>query len=367
MSKQQKRTAKELIKSNWTRVWLITMALAVSTLGVYAAYTEVSSIKRVVSTQASPGEKFSSNCMRKETTSRPLTADSFSVSVCNFDQDYPKDCSTAEISYTMGAELLVKIGNSDYLTFSDLEDMVTEGKLTQETYNSYVKKAANYSIAKTEDDKDGVVSTPVYQSFAARSGSAGSGDVYTLNTVSFRPDTLEANKSSTDFYTVNIDPADKNPASANDGGSEVRFLVLVKASPDGGVLHDVSARLYRSTSSDGQSTWRGYIQEELSEEDQEGNIRIKDYDYYNYVVTGNGSGTVKIYWDSTKLEINKYFLEMNDLTVGDSDNTEDYPGWKMVTVAVDSLIISRYEMQVYKVMDDENIIDPNEFIHLEFE
>ena len=366
MRKQQKKTVKDFIKRNWTRIWLITMALAVSTLGVYAAYTEVSSVKRVVSTQASPGEKFSSNCMRTNVTSRPLTADSFSVSVCNFDQNYPKDYSTARITYTMEAELLVKIGN-DYRTFSDLAAMVTAGTLSQETYNSYVKKAANYSIAKIEDDvkteenPTGAIANPVYQSFAVQSG-----DTYTLNTVTFPSDTLEANKSSTDFYSVNIDPADKNTSPANEGEPEVRFLVLVMAKPTGGVLHDISARLYRATASDEQSTWRGSIQEELSTADPEGDNRVTDYDYYNFVATGNGSGTLKIYWDPTKLAVNKYFLEMNGLTDVDSDDTEHYNGWKMISFYVNSLQKSRYEMQVYKVVDDENIVDPNAYIHLEF-
>ncbi len=371
MADQQKdKTIGGFIKRNWTRIWLITIACAVSTLGVYAAYTEVSSVKRVVSTQASPGDKFSSNCMRKDTTSRRLTADSFSVSVCNFDQDYPKDYSTAPITYTMEAELLIKIGNSDYLTFADLADMVAEGTLTPEAYKSYVKKAANYSIAKTEDDikteenPTGVISNPVYQPFAIQSQTDP--DTYVLNQVSFTSDTLEANKSSTDFYTVNIDPADKNASPTSNGEPEVQFLVYVKADPDG-VLHDVSARLYRTSASDEQSTWRGSVQEELSATDSEGNPRVKDFDYYNYVVTGNGNGTVNIYWDPKKIEINKYVLEMNGWTIKDSDNTTDYNEWSMISFDVNSLQKSRYELQLYKVEDNSNMVDPSAYIHLTFQ
>ena len=119
--------------------------------------------------------------------------------------------------------------------------------------------------------------------------------------------------------------------------------------------------------SDEQSTWRGSVQEELSATDSEGNPRVKDFDYYNYVVTGNGNGTVNIYWDPKKIEINKYVLEMNGWTIKDSDNTTDYNEWSMISFDVNSLQKSRYELQLYKVEDNSNMVDPSAYIHLTFQ
>ncbi len=325
-----------MLKKNWTRVWLVCMIIALGSLVAYAAYTEVSSIKRVVSTQDSPSEPFSSNCMRKDITSRRLTAEAFDVWVCNFDQNFPKDYSSTEITYTMEAELKVKIGPT-YYSFSDLQSHVTP-----EEYSAYVTKAANYSIYKKQDDYSGVVDPIVTKYF-------NSGNNFT---VTFASDTLAANKSSTDIYTVNVDPADLN-------NPETQFFVFVTADPNG-ALSTLSARLYATKNSEEQAAWRGEILEDLTSG--------KDYDFYNYIVTGSGSGTVKIYWDDSVFELNKFFLDIETLTVEDSDDSTNYNGWKMVEIQVNSATKkSRYEIQLFKVQEDDSVADPSAHIACVFE
>lgn len=328
----------KMLKRNWTRVWLVCVLIAFGTVIGYAAYTEVSSLKRVVSTQESPSEPFSSNCMRKDITSRKLTASSFDVWVCNFDQNFPKDYSSATITYVMEAELKIKIGNN-YYSFSELQSEVTS-----EQYAAYVTKAAKYSIYKKQDDNTGVVGTPDTQSFTADS----SGN----RTVIFSSDTLAPNVSSTDVYTVNVDPDDLN-------NSESQFFVFVTATP-GGALSPLSARLYAAKTSDEQASWRGEILEDMT--------NGKDYDFYNYILTGSGNGTVKIYWDPGIFELNKYFLEIEGLTIKDSDDTVNYNGYKMTEIEVDSSTKkSRYEIQLYKVQKNVSIANPSAHIACVFE
>ena len=101
-------------KKNWIRVWLIVILIAGTAFGAYAAYTEVSSVKRVVSTTTSPGAPFSSNCLKIELASYRLPSDEFSVTICNFDQNFPSDYCTSPINYTLEAELLVKRDDGTY-------------------------------------------------------------------------------------------------------------------------------------------------------------------------------------------------------------------------------------------------------------
>lgn len=46
------------LKRSWLAIWIAFVAAALSTVGVLAAYTSVSSVKRVVSTQKGAGMLF---------------------------------------------------------------------------------------------------------------------------------------------------------------------------------------------------------------------------------------------------------------------------------------------------------------------
>ena len=336
----------EKFKKNWTRVWLVVIILSSVSFISYAAYTEVSSVKRVVSTTSSPGDPFSSNCMRTSTTSRRLTAAEFPVSVCNFDQNYPKNYSPVEITYVMTAELKVKV-NNQYRTFTEMADMVTEGTLTQELYNSYVTKAASYSVAKTTDDQNGNIANP---------------DYHLLDSVNnfrweFSADTLKENKSSSDFYTVRIPETDLN-------ADDSLFFVFVTAQPSGGALSSLSARLYGTSDKEEQeASWSGSIIDDA--------FSTVDYDFYNYVITGSGVGTIDILWDPANIKVNKYFLEEQGLTVttvssndalyGDNGTKDHCTGWSKATLSVNSTQKSRYELQLYKT-NEGSMSNPDSYI-----
>lgn len=347
MNRNEKlKSIKNTLAKNWTRVWLWVVLAALSGVVGYAVYTEVSSIKRVVSTQESPGEPFSSNCMRKELTSRKLTADAFDVWVCNFDQNYPDDYNNAEITYTMQAELKVKVG-AEYKSFEELATLVSNNEFDSALYNSYVTKANNYSIFKKQDNNAaGAISNPIEEKFTSTN----------RYTVSFSAETLPPNNSSTDIFTVNVDPDDKNNAEAT-------FFVFVTATPSVGAQNTLSARLYRSSAEENEADWQGRFYENLT--------NGKDYDFYNYIITGTGGGTLKVYWDPAVFEINQFFLEMNgdqngNLQIQNSDDTENYNGYKMISFSVDSTQKNRYEIQFYKVQEEASVATPAAKVGCEF-
>ena len=326
------------LQKNWIRVWLAVIVFLCVTFVVFAAYTEVSSVKRVVLTTASPGEPFSSNCMHKTISSRRLTASEFPVSVCNFDQDFPKDYSTAKITYSMTAELKVKI-NNQYCNISELENLKNNGTITQEDYDKYLDKVPEYGIRKFEDDKNGTLSTDTWNNFTSANGYK----------VTFDSDELRPNRSSTDIYLVKIDKDDLK-------SDETLFYVFVTATPSGGVLSELSVRLYGTAKKMEEASWSGSILEQ--------NCDTTDYDFYNYVITGGGVGNLDILWNPAYVKVNKFFLEENNLNTEDTIINDET--WKKTTITVDSTKKSRYEFQLFKAEENIYLSSPSDYIKCKF-
>ena len=331
------------LRKHWTRVWLIAILLMFGGIYVtYAVYTEVSSVKRVVSTQAAPVEMFSSNCMRPDISSRRLSSAEYSVTVCNFDQDKPTIYNPSTISYTLHAELQVKQGDNytKLATYLNALDQSNSEQLA--IYNDYIEKATKYSIYKTEDDATGTV-TESADSFTADNSFS----------VTLEADSLAAQRSSVDKYKVEIDPTSINAANTD-------IYVHVWAVPtEPANLSTYRNKTYMVQRSDTAAwTWSGSFNEQ--------NCATVDYDFYNYVITGSGAGTVDILWDPEKFEINQFFFNTSfsgvnfvggssPTTITDSDtkygNGKDngkYVGWSKVTISVDSITKNRYELQLYK-------------------
>ena len=352
------------LKNNWVRAWMITAIIASGTFVVVAAYTEVSSVKRVVSTQKAPGEPFSSNCMNTLLASRRMGTTQFPVTVCNFAQDYPKNWSSSEIQYVLTAEFKVKIGN-DYKSISDLAQMVTDGEMEEGVYNGYVAQAAktDYSITKTEGDgsadefdNESNSVLPIQKHFTE--------DEYGNYTAVFGGEVLKEGGASTDLYTVTIPEDDCN-------SEDPKYFIYVTATPVG-ALQPISARLYGALIQQKEAEkWDGYIADT--------DLDTKSYDFWNYVITGTGIGTVDIVWNPDQISINKYFLIENGLEepenriaadnplYGASGTKGSYTGCKVVTLPVDSVNkTNRYELQIYKSTERSTLIDPSGHIHCFF-
>lgn len=348
------------IKQNWITVWLLVVAAAFTTFVAIAAYTEVSSVKRVVSTDTSPGKPFSSNCMRPTLTSHRLTADSYSVTVCNYDQDYPKNYSKAEITYTLTAELKVKYENQ-YRTFSELQGLVSA-----DIYNEYVTRAANYSIKWTGDDAgspDNVLKKfSADNNYKVTYGTGKDGNKEENQHLATR-------RSSTDTYEVKIDPADREQPSSE-------FYIFLTAEPDNAGLDTLTARLYGAKGKDSEANWTGKI--------QEASPNMIDYDFYNYIITGSGEGTLTLLWNEAYLKPNKFFLSEEGKTaayvtgseladksfeIGNTNTTygAQYAGWKYIQIEVNSAEKGRYEVQLYKTQENLTLTNPSQYVVCRFD
>lgn len=329
------------LRKHWTRVWLIAILLISGGAFVTTAvYTEVASVKRVVSTEPSPSVMFSSNCMRTETSSRRLTSSEYSITVCNFDQEQPNIFNPSTINYTLQAKLQVKTD----VGYTDLAEYLLPLETTNnELYNEYVAKANSYFIAKTEDDSDENITNPENKPFNVGNGFSAT----------FTSDSLAAKHSSVDKYKVKID--ENAITSAN-----TDIFVYVWAVPND-PLEPISTMLYGTAITANTASWTGtFIEQDCDS---------VDYDFYNYVITGSGEGTVDILWNPQKFSINDFFFDKklsgntfegdgttstileNDPKYGSNSEHKDehYVNWKKITLIVGGENSkSMYELQLYK-------------------
>lgn len=154
--------------------------------------------------------------------------------------------------------------------------------------------------------------------------------------------------------------------------------MYVKAHPTGGTLSDLESRLFAAKGKDAEASWSGSIQEDLVIIDNAVTIPV-DYDFYNYVISGSGVGSIDILWNSNYVEVNKFFLaEVNKtpdiISASDTTATSDkestygarYANWKRITISVDSTSQSRYEFQLYKVIKNQGLVTPSSYIACEF-
>ena len=126
------------LKKHWITVWLVAVSVILGTFVAYAIYTEVSTVKRVVTTESSPKELFSSNCMYASLYERRIPATEFNVTVNNFDLDSPEIPNQSEIQYTLTARLEVK-HNGTIKTFGELAQDL--GGVHTAAYQAIVKRA----------------------------------------------------------------------------------------------------------------------------------------------------------------------------------------------------------------------------------
>lgn len=98
-------------------------------------------------------------------------------------------------------------------------------------------------------------------------------------------------------------------------------------------------------------------------------LNTNDYDGYNLVIEGSGSGTIDILWDSNEFAINPAFLEMNQNSGKLTAVTDAAAaGWKKATLTVNSNEDNRIVAQFYKVKEDEYYIGaefPSKYIRCE--
>jgi len=166
------------------------------------------------------------------------------------------------------------------------------------------------------------------------------------------------NKSSAvaDSFVVLIDKTELQSTAPN-------FWIRLTATPTsssvaGGEVEEIKGYLGLCKNATGDASWTGVIGDESYDS--------KDYDAYNFIISGNGSGTFYFAWDDDKVKPNEFALlnygsgstPLATATMGNWSGFNQYPSgptavtgsdtWKYLTIEVDSSQLARYEIQLYK-------------------
>lgn len=275
------------LKRSWLAIWIAFAAAALSTIGVLAAYTSVSSVKRVVSTQKGAGMLFSSNYLtidendlpRMITFSSMETSPCVTVNVCNYPQTMIKH-NDKDITYTLTVELVDSNGNA-----------VT---------------SADYSVEYNGEKK----------TFESNSK------------IEFSPLKLTADDFNKHEFTLTFD---KSQLTKSD------IYMKVTATPtDQAELKPLSAKLGVIYINDNTSaTWTGTFIDNATSP--------KDLDGFNYRLSGSGEGTVTLTWNTNYVDISPWFKNTYKLTI-----SKDSSGIATATLKVNSAEKNQYDIQFYR-------------------
>ena len=283
-----------------TFVFAVTAAMLAGVV-CYAAYTNLSSVKRVVSTHGGKGTAFSSNYLilvTGETENYELKNISFSenaenasfeINVCNYVLNNPSEVNDLNIGYNLTLNLVNTDGSANTGSYAGL----------------------------TVQDKNGSYS-------------------FTNGVCTISGKTLIGKTKSVDTYRITVpkefinkiniravaEPADEASSSAVNGYKLAREFTFSQ--------YNASA-----------TTWTGGFAETTAE----------GYDGFNYVVKGLGKGTVTLCWDSAVLEISNVFIELNGLQGSLTKDNET--GKYTLTFDVDSDVRKRHDIQFYKTSEPD--------------
>ncbi len=276
---------------------------------VYAEFIKSSRAKRVIATYGDEGSLYSSNYLlanrdpslnvyrRLIYQADGATTANGDVTVCNYAQGNPSKVNGEDITYRLTATLMV----------------------LSEANGAYVKTPATSAEV-------GVHSVKIRLNGGAQQTLSSSVLTYT-----FPDQILDHRATSTHICSLEFDGAFKEERAL------CLYLSAVPVNPPPGV-HTLDAVFSVVENSDElRNSWTG----EFNEKSYAEAPRQPNFDGFNYVVSGMGSGTCVLSWDNTKLRISQVFLVQNGFTAVDSGTQTS------VTFAVDSDLVNRYDLQFY--------------------
>ena len=284
-------------------------------IGVYAAYTHSLHAQRTIAPYE-VGIRFSSNYLlkgaSKDNIKKVYTTDisenginpAAVLTVCNYAQGKQTQPNSNAVTYKLEAKL-VKLSGSNYVA-------ATAGDLNNDiNYNISLKlgnTTKNFNINNLSD--------------------------------SFTNQVLPAKRASADVYELIFT---KNFVTLTPG-----VFLEITVTPTDSSLPVLTGIFEADVRVEGENnSWQGTIS------DDQTNHNPSDYDGYNYVVTGFGTGTVTLSWDHTKLEMNNLsiqeILAIQGATYSEEDDTST------LVFSVDSNVTNRYEIQFYKINIDNNV------------
>ena len=286
-------------------VFAVILVLAIS-IGVitYAAYTHSLHTQRTIAPYDS-SEKFSSNVLKSgdvennvrtiyvseitETSPNPSAI----ITVCNYPQGRQTLVSANDITYTFKIEFAELVNDSF--------EVVTSSALS------------GYS-ASVNSNTLSIAGSKLNDSLSS---------------------TLTGDEISSDVYTLTL--------SKNFASEKPNLYILVSAIPSDNSYSTLKAVFKADVRIDSATDqWMGsFIEDNV--------LNPSDYDGYNYVISGFGSGTFTLSWDNSKLNIS--YISLNELLgLDNADYVEDNQNHvSTISFSVDSDISSRYEIQFYKI------------------
>ena len=311
---------KKMTKKQWIILAACVIGLCISGTVVYAAYTRVNVVKRVVSTGEGVGNLFASDHMSatitmltKKTYTDNSQAPVITVKVYNY--PYPKKSAYRSdvTNYTLTATLKKTDGVGNYYDLTSEEISALSGLDYNVTYKG---NSFRFGTGNTV--------TKVFDNCFVPGGD-------------FNMDT----------FTVQLDRGEISDITPR------MYCVELTARPqdtDLPTLHGYVMAKYIKSAAGG---WSGRL-ERLDNN--------KEYDAYNYILEGSGSGKITFSWNSNYVTINRSFLQNKNYTfyingtevAGNASLTEaDVPtnanGIKSLTVIVNSNERGRYEIPFFKV------------------
>lgn len=318
----------KFIKKQWLLVWTLIVSTALLAVVAFAEYPGTNNyMKRVVVYDESSEMMFSSNLLslidnnriqyqpyyvRQLTGSDTASTYDVDVYVWNYDIDGSGDYYKKNIDY--GLEIKVVDNHGDTIT------ALGSNKLIQ--------------IVKNDTD--------VIKYFDSSSSS--------FEYTSSENETISTDARSQNKYTIKFS---KNWDLTND----TNIRVQIKATPTSEFsdLKPLAAAIgLKEERTEQSSGWEYYINEKTLSS----TAAPDKYDAYNLVLTGSGSETITIEWDTTKIAVNKDFYETNGafpFVSGEVTYTSGGSGgWDRIVISANSYdsakdYRNRYDIQLYKV------------------
>ena len=298
-------------RNNSIRLGLVGSALAlVLVLSVllpasYAIFTSSHSAQRTIAAYDTEGERFSSNYLLKGdsrdnvrtiyTTDTQLPAVA-AVTVCNYQQGRQTLPFQEALSYTLTATLVRYDESTNQYVAVDSAYLSSEG-------------LTGYSVS--------IASDLTTQTLNSSNLTVSFGGAFVGGT------------AKSDAYTVSF--------SANFGANKPNLYLEMVAVPNNARVSTIRAILkpdYRIAGA--TDYWTGEFQDDSS-------VTPASYDGYNYLITGTGSGTATVSWDSTKVLLSDVSRDRL-LAISGAQQTGS-----SITFPVDSDTQSRHDLQFYNV------------------
>jgi hypothetical protein len=310
--RRMKENTKKFLKKNGITVWLVTVAILLFLVGSYAAYINLGYVKGVIATQGSSGLAFSSNYLgeyNRDDTNYSIKwvafgGDNpyFTVSVCNYPQGNSGEINEKDITYDFQATL-VDAGGNAITDISNIEKYTMSCSNIEGDPVHFTLSNGVYTCKMTSTLTGGTIQ--------------GQRDIFTINMGEI------LNKEI--YVKVEAIPNDASK-SATDNRKLARILGFTEAD-DG------------STS----SGWNGSFTDRKGQD-------TADLSAFNYELTGSGSGTITLKWDTRYVEISPLFLKKYGLTASEVSGTN----LKQVKISVNSSEQSDYRFQFFRTSIPES-------------